>query len=87
MLTIDEDLKKLGAELSEYALLDNTESGEVCVYLVNITDYYPYLSEVFKKFLKEEISDNLAAYKRDSTIVNETIIDKRKIQVLKWNDE
>lgn len=71
-------------ELEEYSNLENTEVGEVCSLLVEISRYSDFISREFYSSLQKEIKSQLDNFKNNTKIVQEIITHKSVSKKLEW---
>ena len=71
-------------ELDEYISLDNTEIGEICSLLIDISRYPDYVSEKFYSVLEKEIESQLNNFKNNTKIVQDVISHNSVTKKLEW---
>lgn len=83
------DLQKIREEahkLREYAELEGSELGEVCIRLYALQQYSSHLSDELLFILAKEIKEQLEWFEENTKIVEETETYTRNIKKLVDND-
>jgi len=73
-------------KLEKYAELDESEWGETCMALINLSHYSAYISERFAELLLEEMNSNLDAAVSGATIIEEPTTQTFMSRRLEWNE-
>ena len=71
-------------ELLEYAEIESTEIGELCISLCETYNNRVYASEDFQEALKQEILSQLENFKENCTIVEKSQKFHGKWKVIQW---
>lgn len=77
-------IREISAALEDYALYDDTEVGEVCLKLIQISNYVSYLDDTFVRVLVDEMDGHLQSYKEGATLVETEETFTRKVISLVW---
>jgi len=75
-----EALYKLESELAQYAYIEGSEIGEVCLSLIQTSKNIDYVSDEFSKALLKEMQEQLNYFKTHSNIRKEM----QEYNVLEW---
>lgn len=83
---IDYDrIQSVANELQKYAELEDTELGELCRAIIQLSRYVDYVSEEFVSTLLVEMEDQLLNFQENATIVEREETFKRTVAYLDWN--
>lgn len=83
--TIDfEKMHAVVEELQKYAEMEDTELGETCQALVQLSHYPDYVSDEFQAALYKEMVEQLENFQENATIVESTETWTRPVFYLKW---
>jgi hypothetical protein len=77
-------LGQLSVDLHKYAAYDDTEVGEACMNLIQVSHYTDYMSEEFVLALISEMESQLENFEQYTSIVETEEILTRKIIRIEW---
>lgn len=81
----NKDFDSMVEELREYAELEGSEIGEICLLLYDIYRYSPYMSESFRKAVEKEVKNQLQNFKDHCKIVDKSEVVTETWKELEWD--